>query len=576
MTQTLNAIIYCRVSSKGQLEWWWLSSQETACREYCKKIWYNVINVFYDSSTGWDLNRPWINALFDFIDETSKINKVDVFVVEDISRIARDYTVHLEIKKNLLSRYVQYETVSMRFEDTPTGKFIEAIMAINAEFFRNNNTQQVFSRTESRLIDGYRTWNTPLWYKYTNAPGGWKMLIKDEPNASIIQETLMWYHSGLLNSVKEVADYLQRKWLDTSKYEWRRKNKQKEYKIHTSLAHRMLKNILYSWDIEYKAIKKDKHGIIVKIRDISRRKWRHEGIITPDIYDAIQEKLSGKRPYTHEIKTVNEEYPLRGFIVCECCWKPLTTGKSRSGNKERRILYYQFNKQCKYHGKSINANTLHDNFLKDIQNLEVSKEFIAFMKLLVVQEYEKRKQDKKVSKVALEKSIAKIEQEIENLLNTLSSSTSAIVQKRIEQKIEDLECEKQRLQKAIKQYNEAKDLWQHLEVCLDILQHTKEIRETWSIDEKHMLLRLLLKNKLVANYHTKTYWTPEYTAFYLIKKELSVDNSSLVDTQQDILNKHNLDFLSIEEEIEKFYHFGILLARGWNILRYQKYKDCTY
>lgn len=92
-------------------------------------------------------------------------------MVEDISRIARDYTVHLEIKTQLLSRHVKYETVSMRFEDTPTGKFIEGIMAMNAEFHRNNNTQQVFSRTEARLIDGYWTRNAPLGYKYVKAPG---------------------------------------------------------------------------------------------------------------------------------------------------------------------------------------------------------------------------------------------------------------------------------------------------------------------------------------------------------------------------------------------------------------------
>lgn len=99
------------------------------------------------------------------------------------------------------------------------------------------------------------------------------------------------------------------------------------------------------------------------------------------------------------------------------------------------------------------------------------------MKTLIHKEYKKREKEKELNIIALEKNLTKIDNNIENLLNTLTHSTSSVVQKRIEQKIEDLEIEKQKTSELIKQQEKAKDLEKHLEVCIDILQHTGEIRE---------------------------------------------------------------------------------------------------
>ncbi|WP_353886237.1 recombinase family protein [uncultured Chryseobacterium sp.] len=51
--------------------------------------------------------------------------KVSLLIVDDIDRIARDYGVHLEITKELKRRRIEYQSVKMKFENTPAGTFIE-------------------------------------------------------------------------------------------------------------------------------------------------------------------------------------------------------------------------------------------------------------------------------------------------------------------------------------------------------------------------------------------------------------------------------------------------------------------
>jgi len=389
----IDAIIYCRVSSKWQLEWGGLNSQEVACKQYCERNWYKIIDIFNDAFTGGDLDRPWLNKLFEFIDTNNKQNPdhlINIFVVDDISRIARDYQVHIELTKWLLTRWVKYETVNMKFEDTPAWHMIEGIMALYSEYFRRNNQHQVINRQEARLLDGYRPRDYPLWYITEKAPVWWKILIIDKHNADIIREALEWYANDLFDNIREVAEFLERKWLDLRRY---KKKKKDVSKVHTSLAKRILSNILYSWHIEYKRITRDKDGIVKKARDISLRKWKHEWIITLETFHNIQEKLSWKRTYTHEKKSINDDYPLRWYMSCICCNLNMTSGKSRSKSWEQ-IAYYQFSRKCIHWWKSIQAKKLHNSIDKELQDLWIDKRFLWFMKIVITEEFNERKKDR--------------------------------------------------------------------------------------------------------------------------------------------------------------------------------------
>lgn len=77
--------------------------------------------------------------------------------------------------------------------------------------------------------------------------------------------------------------------------------------------------------IQYSKATYEKDGILKKKRNISLREGKHEGLISMETFEKIKKKLQRKKTYTHEIKLINEEYPLRGYVVCSCCNLALTS-----------------------------------------------------------------------------------------------------------------------------------------------------------------------------------------------------------------------------------------------------------
>src|SRR5439155_22253136 len=74
----------------------------------------------------------------------------------------------------------------------------------------------------------------------------------------------------------------------------------------------------------------------------TRVKGSHAPLISEELFQAVQSKLNGKStPH----KKLNEDFPLRGFIRCYKCNKPLTAGWAK-GRNERYARYWCWTKGC--------------------------------------------------------------------------------------------------------------------------------------------------------------------------------------------------------------------------------------
>src|SRR3954447_14036834 len=90
------ALIYCRVSSDRQAtEGHGLDGQERRCREYAAAHGYRVLAVFRDEgASGGTIERPALKEMFGYLRKTGG---VEIVLFEDVSRIARDMGVHIQI-----------------------------------------------------------------------------------------------------------------------------------------------------------------------------------------------------------------------------------------------------------------------------------------------------------------------------------------------------------------------------------------------------------------------------------------------------------------------------------------------
>lgn len=74
--------------------------------------------------------------------------------------------------------------------------------------------------------------------------------------------------------------------------------------------------------------------------NVSLRKGHHEGLISFETYLKVQERMRGaaKAPAR---KDINEDFLLRGFVLCDDCEKPMTSCWSK-GCRQHYAYYLRY------------------------------------------------------------------------------------------------------------------------------------------------------------------------------------------------------------------------------------------
>lgn len=94
------------------------------------------------------------------------------------------------------ARNATRECLNFKFEDSPEGEFIETIIAAQGQLERQQNSRQVRQKMKARLLAGYYCFYPPMGYIFKKVDGHGKMLVRDEPLASVIAEGTEGFASG--------------------------------------------------------------------------------------------------------------------------------------------------------------------------------------------------------------------------------------------------------------------------------------------------------------------------------------------------------------------------------------------
>jgi len=109
---------------------------------------------------------------------------------------------------------------------------------------------------------------------------------------------------------------------------------------------------------------------------------KHEAIIDSNTFFKVQEVLDGKRWNGISPKKKNIKFPLRNFLICDCCGKPMTASSSKGRSKKYDYYHCHDNTRIK---KEV-AEELFNDMLSD---LTISKEVSALYKMILKDELQK-------------------------------------------------------------------------------------------------------------------------------------------------------------------------------------------
>jgi DNA invertase Pin-like site-specific DNA recombinase len=313
----MNGIIYCRVSSKEQVEGTSLESQEAACRDYARRNGIEVVRVFIERGESAKFaDRTQLLELLEFSRDREKA--LEVLLVWKIDRLARNVGDHFNIKANLLKQNVRVVSVTEPIDANPEGKLLETILAGFAQFDNDLRATRTVQGMRKKLQDGIFPWKPPLGYRTPTQPGN-KRTEPDRPDQPLF---------GLLQGVWQAfatGSYTKREILRIAT------SRGVRTRAGAPLTEQSLDNMLHN--PFYAGVLKDPWSGEEFIGG-------HLALVTPEVFAKVQQVIS-RRANGGRHESVRPEFPLRMFARCSECNHYVTGGFSRG-----RSHYYPYYRCC--------------------------------------------------------------------------------------------------------------------------------------------------------------------------------------------------------------------------------------
>lgn len=340
------AVLYIRVSTAEQADQAHnLPTQTRKVEDRCKRDGLPILKTFIDAGeSARTTDRPEFQAMLEYCRKHK--DKVTHVVFADLSRLARNVSDQSVTLTQLEKLGITPVSCDERIEDTAAGKLSVNLLGVVNQFFSDNLSERTKYRMSVGAKEGRHLHLAPI--GYFNGPNSSGLQV-DRQRAALVRQAFEWVATRSY-SLEEILRRLKLLALTT-----RRAGRL----INRQTQSRMLRNPIYAgWVVS---------GNI-------RARGQHEPIVSQELFDAVQDVLDGKdtAPITH--KKVNEDFPLRGFVLCTGCGKKLTAGWAK-GRKERYARYWCANKKCVTKARA-SRDEIENAFLRILGMLVPTQEFL--------------------------------------------------------------------------------------------------------------------------------------------------------------------------------------------------------
>ena len=469
------AVIYCRVSSLAQVKKGdGLGSQETRCRQYAQNKRFDVIKVFKDEgASGGLVGRAGMQEMLHFL----KSQKQDQYMVliDDISRLARGLEAHLQLRTLISSVGAKLASPSIEFGEDSDSLLVENLLASVSQHQRQKNAEQTKNRMQARVRNGYWCFNPPVGYRFAQVPGHiGKVMVRDEPVASVVQEALEGFASGRFATQSEV-----KRFLDHSVHYPKDKNGE----VHFQRVTNLLGKVLYAGYLE------------VPEWEIHLHPAKHEPLISFETFQAIQKRLT-QQANAPARKDLHEEFPLRGFVTCACCHKSMTACFS-TGRHQKYPYYLCATKGCAEYRKSIRKEKLEGDFEEVLQQLCPSPTLFSMASEMFKDLWEEKKGLVEQEAHSMKSELLKIDHKVEQFMERIVETDAPTVVSAYEKKLQRLEEEKVLLREKIEQCGRPHQPFEDsFRTAMTFLGNPIVLWDSERLEDKRAVLRLVFANKL--------------------------------------------------------------------------------
>ncbi len=465
----MKAVIYCRVSTEEQVKNLSLSTQKKVCSDYCNRQGFEVDNVFIEEGeSAKTTNRTQFQQMLGYCKKNK--GRIKYVVVYNLQRFSRNVEDHHTIRGILLGLGIYLRSATEQIDETPAGRLMETIISGMAQYDNDQRKERTITGMKAALELGQWTHLAPLGYLNTEDERGRPSLIFDPERAPFVRRIFELYSTGLYTK-RQVLRIITDKGLRT------RKGK----KLSPQSLDQMLHNPIYT-------------GWLIVPKLGERHRGKFEPLVSQETFDKVQDQMKGKRPTVTPHIRNRPDFPLRSFVKCGHCNRPLTASWSK-GRDKRYPYYHCTNRNC--NGLSVRKETLEKVFIDHLTALQPRLEYLKLFSEIVLDVWRNKRADAM-------RHLATINRQLENLrqrkdkLDEVFIFKGAIDQATYERQRDKLNEEIADAETAV---HEAKLEELDLEAVLNFAQHVLlNAARLWikfSLDQKQRLQKVIFPEGLV-------------------------------------------------------------------------------
>lgn len=362
----MNGVIYCRVSSKEQIQGTSLESQEVACREYATQHNIAILRTFIERGESAKFaDRTQLLELIDFCNQNK--GKIQQLLVWKLDRFSRNVGDHFSVKAVLGKYGVRIVSVTEPIDTNPEGKLMETILAGFAQFDNDIRAMRTVQGMRRKIQEGIFPFMPPLGYQSANDQGGKKTEADrpEQPTFSMLQKIWKEFATGAYTKA-EIRRMMAKRGIV---------NRQGT-PLGSSSIDNLFSNVFY-------------RGTLIDPWSGEEYEGRHIPMVGRDEFARVQQFIERRnRSIPHH--KARPEFPLRSLVRCVECAHYLTGSLSR-GRSRRYGYYHCHNKDCERRGKSVPANTIHDEFESFLCEIAPKPSFVEKVGALMVRHADERR-----------------------------------------------------------------------------------------------------------------------------------------------------------------------------------------
>lgn len=370
---------YIRISDEDQSNFS-ISGQQKLNEEFADRLGIRMIEAFIDDGySAKDFNRPSWKRLEAALAKNK--NRIDYLIVSKYDRLVRNAAEALTFMDKLEKKWnIKLLSVQENFSIDPDSPFffkIRADMFVNAEFERRVIADRTKFGLWAAKSQGRFIGVAPMGYKNSRDENDKPIIVVDEDMRPTIETVFSDYLNNvpialIASKVKATGRFLKG----------------------NGSVKRILTNYAYAGLVK---VPQYKDGVQKIIKGI------HEPIVSEaTFWKAYYRILDETRPVV--MKPVDDNIPLRGFLLCDQCGELHTGAKSKGMTK---YFYYYWCHRCG--GKNFNADKVHKSISFILENLSLRKPFIEALKVAIERQMDERLKgrDQHLKKVKHEHEIIK-------------------------------------------------------------------------------------------------------------------------------------------------------------------------